>query len=440
MRKIQITSRMRSCNEDMEELFARSYDQDGVLHEQRILSREVDYNRGLSSRTSRDKGKTWSEWETHYEDQEDSRHGAVANSPEGDELVGTCVPTLFDPKTGCTVGVGGKHYYLKGHSVGYFDWWEKGEDNWRPHAYYAMRRPDGTEVTRLLELEEGGADFDPANPRNPAFIDKNRGYASDPKRLSDGRIVFFHLPSMRICCNLAGVDVNTFFPSCPDMQQGLLLGHLHWNEETKDYDVTYSNPIMLSDLQSSRGIMEPQIEELQDGRLLLVVRGSNDQIDVWNTRISASAPGFKWYTISEDGGKTFPPLMPWYFDTREVLYSSASMSRFFRSSKNGKLYWIGTVVTEPWKVKGNNPRWPLHICQVDDKEGCLLKETLTVVDTVREGQDSVELSNFTLLEDPDTKVLELRMTKINFNDNYQDNGGPGAWYSEAWEYEITFEE
>ena len=440
MAKIKIESRMRSCNPDMEEVFNRFYDTDGVLCEERVVSREVDYDSGRSIRTSTDNGKTWSEWKARYEDTDSGRHAAVENSPEGDEHIGIVEPTLYDPSTGCTVGFAIKQYLLKGHNVGYFAWWEKGEDNWRPHGYFALRRPDGTETTRLLEFEEGGADFDPANPRNPAFIDKNRGAASDPRFLSDGSLVFFAYANMEICCKRAGVDVNTFFPSCPQFQMGFMLGHLNWNAEKQDYDITYSNPVMLSDLQSSRGIMEPLLAELPDGRLLLVLRGSNDVIESWNTRIGKSAPGFKWYTISSDGGKTFPPLMPWHFDTREVVYSSASISKFFRSSKNGKLYWIGNVVEEPWRVEGNNPRDTLHICQVDDEEGCLIKNTMTVIDTIREGQTGVELSNFNLLENPDTKVLELRLTKINFNGKYQDDNVPGGWYSEAWEYFISFDD
>ena len=65
------------------------------------------------------------------------------------------------------------------------------------------------------------------------------------------------------------------------------------------------------------------------------------------------------------------------------------------------------------------------------------KDTLTVIDTIRDSQTSVELSNFSLLEDPDTGMLELRMTKENFNEQAIEDG---FWYTEAWEYFISFDE
>ena len=453
MAKINIESRLRSINPDKEETFVRAYDRNGVLHEERITACECDYHDSQSSRFSTDHGKTWSEWEVHCVDQGQGqgRRGKIPGT-DGDELIsfdegavfnyfnGSTTPSLYDPNTGCEISATAQHYHIRGHDVGYFEWWETGADNWRPHAYLVVKHPDGRKVTRLLELEEGGADFDPANPRNPAFLDKNRGTAQDVRMLSNGEIVFYQFANMEICCKRAGVDVNTFFPSCPKFQMGLLLGHLHWNEEKQDYDITYSNPIMLSDLQSSRGVMEPQMEELPDGRLLIVLRGSNTVAPQWNTRIGAHAPGFKWFTISNDGGKTFPPLMPWYFDTREVVYSPATMCRFFRSSKNGKLYWMGNVYKDAWRIEGNSPRNELYICQVDDEECCLIKDTLTLIDTMRGDETDVELSNFTVLENPLTQQLELRLTKVNFNGAYQGDGGPGAWYTEAWEYYISFDD
>ncbi|MBE6598392.1 MAG: hypothetical protein E7638_02995 [Ruminococcaceae bacterium] len=445
MAKINVVSKLRSVCEDAEETFSRTYCGNGLVKEQKNVTKEVDYFGGYFTRESKDNGKTWSEWETHFSDDNgDVRHGKLENSPEGDELLTFDVttfpygvrPTLYDPKSGCTVGAGGNWYYLNGHDKGYFAWWEKGEDNVRPHAYFMIRYPDGREVRRLIELEEGGADFDPENPRNPAYVDKNRISAGNMRLLPDGDIAFELYPNMRLCCEMAGVDVNTFFPSCPETQQGWVFVRGHWNAEKQDYDFTYSNPVMLSDLQSSRGIMEPLMADIAGGRKLLVFRGSNMQLDVWKTRISPAAPGFKWYTYSDDGGRTFVPPMPWHFDTREVVYSPASMSTFFRSKKNGKLYWIGNIV-DPWLIDGNQPRYPLQICEVDEEHGYLIKDTLTVIETIRDGQTSIELSNFVLAENPETLELELRITKCNFDGKCQEEG---YWYSEAWEYYISFEE
>lgn len=435
---ISIRGELVSANPSCEETFMRSYDEAGNLVEERTVSSEGDYASGCWIRKSADNGCIWGAWSTVFDDKTE-RHGKIPGSEEGDELLGwDFVPTLYDPKSGCKVGVGSTFYYIKGHDVGYFAMWEKGEDNVRTHGYFVFRRPDGTEVRRMLTFEDGGADYDPENLRNPAFLTKNRAMASDLRILPDGDLCFFAYPTMTLCCRIAGFDVNTYFPSCPDLMHGLLVARAHWNEDTQDYEITFSNPIMLGDLQSARGLMEPQLAILPNGRWLIVYRGAATMSKAWNTRTNPATPSFKWYTFSDDGGRTFAPSMPWHFDTREVVYSPASISGFFRSSKNGKLYWIGNILNEPWMIdsSGSNPRWPLQICQVNEEHGYLIKDTLTVIDTKRDGETYfLELSNFNILENRETLDLELRLTKIcQHMETYKEYD----WYSEAWVYYISF--
>ena len=437
MGKIRIESRLRAINPDKEESFSRRYAGDGTLIETRITCSECDYFDGCWERESHDNGRTWGEWQKIYSD-EDGRRGRVPGSAEGDEyLVDGLEPTLYDPASGCMVGIGNDAYFIKGHDIGYFDYWEKGEDNMRTHAYFVLKRPDGTVERRMFEFEEGGADYDPENPRNPAFLDKNRASVTSLSILPDGDLRFLVYPTVRLCCKMAGIDVNGFFPSCPDFQVGFLYTRAHWNPEKQDYEFTYSNPIMLSDLQSSRSGTEPCITALEGGRIMIVFRGSNWVTEAWHSRIDPAAPGFKWYVISEDGGRTFCPPMPMHYDTREVVYSAANVCHLFRSSKTGKTYLIANLTDEPWKIDGNSPRYPLHICELHPRYGYLLKDTLTVIDTVRDGQTYVELSNFSLLENRETLDLELRMTKCNFNGGLQEEGD---WYTEAWEYTIHFDD
>jgi len=437
---MKITGTMRSCNPNAEESFSRRYDGEGRLIETRVLSCEEDYAGGSYTRVSPDNGRTWGEWVTDFDDRTEGRRGRIPGSEEGDELLGGCTPFFPDPLTGCTVGVGSTFYYLKGHDVGYFAFWEKGEDNIRTHAYFSIRRPDGSEETRLIELEDGGADYDPSNPRNPAFLDKNRAMAGDLMRLPDGDLAFHLFPTVRLCCTLDGIDVGAFFPSCPDLHCGLKIARLHWNPEKDDYDMTLSTAIMLSDLQSSRCIMEPQTLILPSGRWIVVFRGSNTQEDAWHTRTDPTTPGFKWYAVSDDGGRTFSPPMPWHFDTREVVYSSASISTFYRHAENGKLYWIGNIMDDPSRIDGNEPRWPLVICEVDERWGCLKKSSLTVIDTLREDEEHTELSNPSLLVNHETGNLEIRLTKINLikTKDGRTREDIGKWYSEAWEYTVEF--
>ena len=198
---------------------------------------------------------------------------------------------------------------------------------------------------------------------------------------------------------------------------------------TEQYDFTFSNPVILGDLRSSRGIDEPILAQLKNGRLLLVMRGSNVSRKQWSTRIEKATPSFKWYAWSDDGGKTFTDPEPWHFDDGEVIYSGATISNLVRSSKNGKLYWFGNIA--PYTAYGNWPRYPLHMVQVDEQTGAAMKDTLTVIDTRRPGEtELVQLSNFNILEDRETGCFELTLSKINQFDEKD-----GFW-GESWQYDI----
>ena len=56
---------------------------------------------------------------------------------------------------------------------------------------------------------------------------------------------------------------------------------------------------------TTRGMVEPTLAFLDKSRVLMVLRGSNDK--------KSALPGYKWYTLSTDGGRTFPPAKPWTY-------------------------------------------------------------------------------------------------------------------------------
>ena len=273
---------------------------------------------------------------------------------------------------------------------------------------------------------------DPADPVNENYFYRNVAYFSKPWILKNGDVVFPIAPMVSTCCRILGIDPKEIFPSAPQILNGLIVGRGKWNGEK--YDLTFSRPVVISDLKSSRGINEPMIAELNSGRLLVVFRGSNVRAANWNTRIEPGTPGHKWYCYSDDGGKTFTDPVPWHFDNGEVIYSSATISYFLRSSKNGKLYWIGNITDH--NVNGNHPRYPLQIVEVDETYGTAKRNSLTVIDTRREGEsDAVQLSNFFLLDDRETGDIECYLTKIGTLGSQGDRVYRGA----AWKYRIRLE-
>ena len=154
---------------------------------------------------------------------------------------------------------------------------------------------------------------------------------------------------------------------------------------------------------SLRGLCEPTIAELYDGSLLMIMRGSNDYI--------ADGPGYKWVSISKDGGHSWSEISPLTYHTGEHFFSPAAGSRLIRNSGNGKLYWIGNILEE--NPEGMRPRYPLHIAEVDEEKSAVIKETVSVIeDKQREDSPFVQFSNFRVYEDRMTNDFVLAMARV----------------------------
>jgi hypothetical protein len=178
-----------------------------------------------------------------------------------------------------------------------------------------------------------------------------------------------------------------------------------WNAQREDYDWEPGARVEISPEHSARGLMEPEVAELTDGRLLVVWRGSTHG---WDGSV-AKLPGCKFFSISNDGGRTLTPPAVWKYDDGSEFYSPSSIHRMIRHSVTGKLYWLGNI--SPTPPNGNSPRYPLVIAEVDEAQAALKKGTVTVIDDRQpsQGQD-VQFSNFSLLEDRETHALELYLT------------------------------
>ncbi len=389
------------------------------------LQYESDYTNGTFYRLSSDNGKAWGEWT------KESKDYSVMYGE--DELMNDYSVEVWNPVHKHYVRTHFTRFCLEGHTKAYANAWN-GELAYFDHQYLELRRPDeDTYFTHQYVKYEDGVDFDPKNPRNPEFLYKNRGYLNTPIVLKNGDIAVPVGISIKKGCELAGLDPDKVYPGGSDIQLAVMIACGKYNEEKECYDLTFSNPVILSDRQSSRGIAEPVIAELNSGRIVLIMRASNVIYDSWNVRTEPNTPSFKWYAFSDDGGKTFSEAMPWHFDNQEVIYSPASISEFIRSSKNGKLYWIGNITD--CNVSGNFPRFPLNIVEIDEQSGLAKRESLTTIDTRREGEPSmVQLSNFYLIEDRETLDFELSLIKYGQFDNQK------PFFGETWRYKISVED
>jgi len=140
---------------------------------------------------------------------------------------------------------------------------------------------------------------------------------------------------------------------------------------------------------STRGLDEQTIAEMPDGKLLLVMRGSNAG--------NPAIPGRKWYSISSDSGYTWSQPLPWTYDDGTPFYSGANPSHIVVHS-SGKYFWFGNLSkTNP---DGNHPRNTMHAALIDPETCPLVHSSVIEVDSLNpEAPRSTQLLNPYAFED-----------------------------------------
>jgi len=284
---------------------------------------------------------------------------------------------------------------------------------------------------RLLRYEEGD-DLDPQDPLKRSFLESNGGYFGQKIiHLRNGRLVFpvcsVRIPQDAADPNPRGVSVWDTPADSRNIGSLCFIGRLvrDANNGTEGFsgeaprrglprrippshcsrEWTAGKPVWLPRHVSTRGLMEPDVAELKDGRVLVIWRGSNAGID------PADEPGRKWFSVSTDGGLTLSPVQELKYDDGSRFFSPSSYHLLLRQSVTRKLYWVGNISRGP--TSGNEPRYPLVIAEVDERVPALKKDTATVIDD--RGPDDparLALSNFSLLEDRETHELLLFMTRV----------------------------
>ncbi len=261
-------------------------------------------------------------------------------------------------------------------------------------------------MPEMLRYEEG-AEFDPREPLSPTFLNHNEGYPGNSILVcADGTLV-----TCLAHANAPGDPRNNEQP----WRMGSVLFRGRWDAPARRYVWTAGARLEISPEWSARGLMEPEVAELRDGRLLVVWRGSTHG---WDGSV-AKQPGRKWFSLSSDGGRTLSPVAEWRYADGASFYSPSSIHRLFRHSVTGTLYWVGNLCGDP--PAGNLPRYPLVIAVVDEEKAALRRDTVTAIDDRLPGQPEIELSNFALLEDRETHEIELTLAGYGQNPDGADS-------------------
>ena len=268
---------------------------------------------------------------------------------------------------------------------------------------------------------EDGEDLSPETLLSTDFLKNNTGYPGQSIfRHSNGNLII-PVTNSKIPTDVEDEPVaRTVWPEKSGIGSLCYVGR--WNTENEAYDWKAGESVWLSRDDAFNGLLEADVAELSDGRVLIVWRV---------TKNGKEKPAYKYFAVSDDGGLTFSKPEVFCYSDGSNFFSSSTFHRLFRSSKTGKLYWIGNILQKHTTIPGH-PRYPLNIAEVDERTLGLKKETVTEIDTRQPGEgERLQLSNFWIIESQAEKNLEIYLTRLNEN--------PDELYTaNVYRYTVTF--
>jgi hypothetical protein len=280
----------------------------------------------------------------------------------------------------------------------------QGVESFFDHGWYCLSRDQGRTFTlpRLLTFEAGEV-FDEADWGRPGFLTNNQMYGGYTAIVTRAGQLLYPFTTPATLATPQG-EQRTGAVQC-------MIGS--WDGAAGDYRWEVSSQVAVPLAWSGRGLMEPTLAELRDGRVVLGLRGSTDLSRLMCPAgdITVTEPGRHWLSVSHDGGYHWGPVRDWRYADGGTFYSPSTLARLLRHS-NGRLYWVGNICPEP--PQGNMPRHPLVLAEVDEDGPGLVRDSVVVIDTRADDEvvaPQFQLSNFHLFENESTGAIELYMTR-----------------------------
>ena len=327
-------------------------------------------------RWSKDNGKTWGEPE---------EIAFIRKTPDGTYRVGSLPPSI--------VPTGGRLLRLSNRVCLPTD--KIGEAASRWTMWYEVSQDGGRTYSDAEQIV--GEGFTADHPFEPIHSGKN-GYM-----IGDQTCVPIYLPDGTILVPFQFAELDPkgglYQPyDTPFYQARVFIGK--WKDDTT-ISWQVSGPARLSPDRTTRGAFEPTLARMPDGRILMVLRGSNMK--------KTELPGRRWYCVSTNGGRTWGKVRAWTYTNGESFYSPSSCSQLIMHS-SGRLFWLGNICAE--NPDGNLPRRPFVIGEVDQATLLLKKDTVRVIDDLQPGDNPrMNLSNFHASEDRKTHEIVFCMPR-----------------------------
>jgi hypothetical protein len=282
------------------------------------------------------------------------------------------------------------------------------------NIYYRISRDGGRTFGAHSQVVHAGSEFNARHPLPGIWTGKNCVMLGDrtcvPVESADGALM---LP---VQITPLDADGKLYNPRGAYTYTEAAVLHGRWRGNQLIW--TMSDLVRADPAQSTRGMDEPTIAYLENGRLLMVLRGSNDR--------QHDLPSYRWASFSNDDGLRWTQPQPWTYEDGQAFFSPSACSQLVRHS-SGRLYWFGNITPE--NPRGNRPRYPFVVSEVDRRTGLLLRSSVRIVDTLQTGEDPIlSLSNFYAREDRRTRELIVHMTRLFAK--------PADWSGDAFLYRI----
>jgi hypothetical protein len=351
------------------------------LLELRVLQRKSDLSESARERRSLDNGRTW----------QDEKVIALQEAQPTGHLRRYLFPGYVDPATGRLVS-------LRMEGVLPTDSPLEGMKCWL--LYYTVSEDGGRTNLVDKQVVQDGAEYSAIHPLPGVWNGKNAiqigATTCVPLTLKDGTIL--------VPCQSSpvGPDGEYFNPGGGLTYTDALVLRGRWKGD-KSIAWEASQRVVGDPQRSTRGMIEPTLAQLADGRVMMVMRGSNDG--------RPQLPGYKWVAFSSDEGRTWSTPAPWTYDDGTNFFSPSACSLLYRHP-NGKLLWFGNIV--PRNPKGNTPRHPLVVGEVDETTGLLRRASVTsIVERGEDDSDAVKYSNFYVRQDRASGEIVLHLSPLN---------------------------
>lgn len=344
-----------------------------------LISRSDTADEGYLRRST-DHGRTWSDpvpWPTKFE----APGGTGRRHPRG----GYC-----DALTGRYLTVWTEGVLPTDHPL-------EGMRRWQ--LCYSVSEDGGLTTSVNEPIIEDAPGFDAEHPLPGVTVGKNCVMMGDmtcrPLGLPDGTML------VPVQSSPAGPDGEYWNPTGAFSYTDALVLRGRWKPDGR-ISWHASARVKADPARSTRGLIEPTLGQLEDGRILMVMRGSNHG--------RAELPAYKWFALSRDDGRTWSEPEPWTYDDGQAFFSPSACSQLIPHS-SGRLLWMGNI--SPGNPVSNAPRYPLVLAEVDRRTGLLRRDTVTVIDDRKPGESkTLTLSNFCVREDLETGDLLLHMTRF----------------------------